>query len=170
MVHKELIKRSLRGKRPMFLQIGFVVMVLFVYMVSQPVKAQEIKSDTTKQEEDFIIYTPVEKNAGFPGGDEARVKFLLENIKYPREAIEKNWQGRVVVVFVVEIDGSLTNIEIGRSSGHSVLDEEAIRVVKLMPKWEPSEMYRKAIRTKYSMPIPFTLYDGKSEEKPIEEE
>ncbi len=92
----------------------------------------------------------------FPGGDYAREKFLIENIKYPEVAIKARVEGTVIVCFVIEPDGSVTNIEIVRGKDPH-LDAEALRVVKLMPKWKPAKQRGKAVRFRISMPVTFAL-------------
>ena len=106
---------------------------------------------TINEEPIFVI---VEDYPEYPGGDEARIKFLQENIVYPRIAGEMNMEGRVVISFVVEKDGSLTNFKVLRSV-HPRLDEMALRVAKLMPNWKPGKQRGVAVRTQYSMPITF---------------
>jgi len=98
----------------------------------------------------------VETMPEYPGGDEARIKFLAENLVYPQEAKEKKIEGRVFIGFVVEIDGSLTNFSVVRSI-HPLLDKEALRVVKLMPKWIPGEQRGKPVRVQFQIPVTFTL-------------
>ena len=150
---KTLMMIDLHRKPPMFLQIGFVAAFLFVCMVSQPVNAQKIKRNKTMQEKAVL-----EEDPEFPGGDSARVQFLTDNIVYPIVAREKGLQGRVIVSFVVEPDGSITNIKVAKSSKFSILDEEALRVVNLMPKWKPGKIHGRAARVQFQMPITFSLY------------
>ncbi len=102
------------------------------------------------------IFTIVEEQPSFPGGDEARIRFLSENIKYPESAKEISIQGRVYVTFVVETDGSISNITILRGIGGGC-DEEAVRVVSMMPRWEPGRQRGKAVRVQFNLPIKFTL-------------
>jgi protein TonB len=92
----------------------------------------------------------------FPGGEEARLKFLLQNVHYPPSAREMRLEGRVVIGFVVERDGSISNVQVIRSAS-STLDEEAVRVAKLMPKWQPGLQKGKAVRARFNMPITFSL-------------
>ena len=92
----------------------------------------------------------------YPGGDEARIKFLSENLVYPKIASDIGLEGRVFVRFVVEKDGSLTNFEIARGVA-PVLDNEAMRVVKMMPNWTPGKQRSKTVRVQYQIPITFTL-------------
>lgn len=102
------------------------------------------------------IFTVVEEEPSFPGGEAARKKFLSENIKYPPMAKEAGIQGRVFVTFVVEKDGSITDVKVLRGIGGGC-DEEAVRVVKLMPKWQPGKQRNKAVRVQFNMPIDFKL-------------
>jgi len=107
------------------------------------------------EEEVFVI---VEQVPEYPGGDEARLNFLRNNIKYPQMAREAGIQGTVYVSFVVEKDGSVTQVKIARGIGGGC-DEEAIRVTKMMPKWKAGKQRGKEVRVSYNMPIKFTLQD-----------
>jgi len=109
-----------------------------------------------KEVEEVEIFTVVEESPGFPGGDEARIKFLQNNIKYPQMARESNIQGTVYVTFVVEKDGRVTDVRVLRGIGGGC-DEEAIRVIKAMPKWNPGKQRGKPVRVQFNMPIKFTL-------------
>jgi TonB family protein len=102
------------------------------------------------------ILPVVEQNPEYPGGDEARLNFFRENMVYPTEAKEKGIQGRVYVSFVVDKDGSITDVTVLRGIGGGC-DEEAVRVVKMMPKWKPGEQRGERIRVSYSLPIKFSL-------------
>jgi len=101
-------------------------------------------------------YLMVEKNPQFAGGLDAFYKFLGKNIRYPVTARRKNIQGRVVISFVVEADGTLSDFSVLRSVGDGI-DEEAMRVIKLSPKWLPGMKNGKAVRVKYAVPISFTM-------------
>jgi len=92
----------------------------------------------------------------YPGGDDARLWFLRRNVRYPEAAMKAGIQGVVVVVFIIETDGSLSNIEVTKSIGGGC-DEEAIRVVKLMPRWEPAKRTGKSVRVVIRMPIVFRM-------------
>lgn len=92
----------------------------------------------------------------FPGGESGMMKFLTENVKYPKEALDKGITGRVLVEFVVERDGSINDVKIMKSVD-PILDNEAIRIVKAMPKWEPGTMNGKAVRVKHTLPVTFRL-------------
>jgi periplasmic protein TonB len=106
--------------------------------------------------EEAEIFTVVESMPGYPGGDAARMKFLQENIKYPQMARESGIQGTVYATFVVEIDGSVTDVRIVRGIGGGC-DEEAIRVIEAMPSWNPGMQRGKPVRVQFTMPIRFTL-------------
>ncbi len=92
----------------------------------------------------------------FPGGDAALMQFLAKNVKYPVKAEEKGIQGRVVVTFYVEEDGSISDVQVEKSV-HPSLDKEAIRVVKSMPRWTPARKGSEAIRFKCTTPVTFRL-------------
>jgi len=102
------------------------------------------------------IFTVVEEAPSYPGGDEARIKFLQENIKYPQMARESGISGTVYVTFVVERDGNVTDVKVMRGIGGGC-DEEAIRVIKAMPKWNAGKQRGKPVRVQFNMPIKFTL-------------
>ncbi|MDL2255834.1 energy transducer TonB [Parabacteroides sp. OttesenSCG-928-K15] len=109
-----------------------------------------------EEESDDHIFTVVEKAPMFPGGEAALLKFVTGAIKYPIIAQENGIQGRVVVTFVVNRDGSVVDAEIVRGQDPS-LDKEALRVIGTMPKWSPGEQRGKPVRVKYTMPIHFRL-------------
>ncbi len=102
------------------------------------------------------VFDVVEQMPSFPGGNEALMKFLSDNVKYPVVAQENGVQGRVVVSFVVEKDGSITDVKVVRSVDPS-LDKEAARVVKSMPRWIPGKQNGAAVRVKYNVPVSFRL-------------
>ena len=104
------------------------------------------------------VYQIVEEMPKFPGGEPAMFKFISENVKYPQEAKDKNISGRVFVNFVVEKDGSVDEVKVLRSIGGGC-DEEAVRVVKSMPKWTPGKQKGKPVRVSYIIPFVFKL-DG----------
>jgi len=106
--------------------------------------------------DDEKAFEIVEKMPEFPGGDKALLEFLSKNIKYPVEAQKKGLQGRVVVGFVVEKDGSLSDVKTAKSVD-PLLDQEAMRVVKSMPKWLPGRQKGKAVRVKFNVPISYQL-------------
>ena len=106
--------------------------------------------------EETKIFTVVEQMPMFPGGDAALMGYLRDNMHYPTVAAENGVQGRVVVGFVVERDGSITDVNVLRSVDPS-LDREAMRVVKGMPRWTPGKQNGSAVRVKYQVPVTFRL-------------
>lgn len=102
------------------------------------------------------VFEVVEQMPSFPGGEKALLEYLGNNIKYPVVAQENGVQGRVVISFVVEKDGSITDVKVARSVDPS-LDKEATRVVKSMPKWIPGKQNGSAVRVKYTVPVAFRL-------------
>ena len=102
------------------------------------------------------VFQIVEQMPQFPGGEQALMEFVAKSVVYPEEAKEKNISGRVFVSFVVEKDGSVSNVKVLRGIGGGC-DEEAVRVIKSMPKWEPGKMKGKPVRVSYQIPFNFKL-------------
>ena len=109
------------------------------------------------------VYNAVEKMPEFPGGEQAMMKFIAENVTYPEKAKEEGVMGRVFLSFVVEKDGSVNEVRVLRGIGGGC-DEEAVRVIKSMPKWKPGIQDGKAVRVNYQIPIHFKLWDGQEHE------
>ncbi|MBR4828357.1 MAG: energy transducer TonB [Muribaculaceae bacterium] len=101
------------------------------------------------------VYDQVEEMPEFPGGMPAMIEFLQTNIKYPKDAIKQEVGGRVMVMFVVETDGSISNVRVARKVFPS-LDKEAVRVVKAMPKWKPGKEKGRLVRVNYTLPVVFS--------------
>ena len=102
-------------------------------------------------------YEVVEVMPKFKGGESAMMEFLMMNMKYPQAAVKAKQQGRAIVGFVVRKDGTVSDVHITKSAGYAVLDEEAMRVVKSMPAWEPGKQKGKPVNVKYNVPITFRL-------------
>ncbi|HEY5327935.1 MAG TPA: TonB family protein, partial [Mucilaginibacter sp.] len=119
-----------------------------------------LSSDDTIPGHEELIFTSVEQVPEFPGGVEAFGDFLAKTIKYPVELRLNKIQGRVIVSFIVETDGSLSNFRVARGIGYGA-DEEAIRALALSPKWKPGIQNGHLVRVAYSVPIAFTLDDTK---------
>jgi protein TonB len=115
--------------------------------------APEIEEEEVVEAE---VFTIVEEMPSYPGGDAKMYEYLGKNIKYPQIARESSIQGRVFVNFVVEPDGSVSNVKVLRGIGGGC-DEEAMRVVKTMPKWKPGKQRGKAVRVSYTLPVVFKL-------------
>ncbi len=114
------------------------------------------QNQAEKQENADFNMAQVDVRPEFPGGDMAMFKYLMENITYPEDAVKDSIQGKVNVSFVVTANGSIDDIEVRKSISPS-LDEEAIRVVKSMPKWKPGEKGGKKVSCQYMLPITFKL-------------
>ena len=110
----------------------------------------------TKQS-DSKVFVAVEVMPKFKGGESAMMEFLTMNMKYPQAAVKAKLQGRAIVGFIVRKDGTISDVHITKSAGYAVLDEEAMRVVKSMPAWEPGKQKGKPINVKYFVPITFRL-------------
>ena len=115
--------------------------------------APEVVDEEVVEQEIFKI---VEEMPSFPGGEAKLMEYVGKNIKYPQIARETGIQGRVFVNFVVEPDGSVSNVTVLRGIGGGC-DEEAMRVVKNMPKWKPGKQRGKAVRVQYMLPVNFRL-------------
>ena len=101
------------------------------------------------------VYDVVEQMPEFPGGMPAMIEFLQTNLNYPKDAKKQNVGGRILVMFVVEADGSISNVRVAKKIFPS-LDAEALRVVKAMPKWNPGKEKGKPVRVNFSLPIVFS--------------
>ena len=119
-------------------------------------KAKEVIADEKPKEEETKVFDVVEQMPQFPGGNAALFEYLSKHIKYPVIAEENGIQGRVIVTFVVERDGSITDVKVVKSVDPS-LDKEAQRVVKSMPRWIPGKQNGSAVRVKYTVPVTFRL-------------
>lgn len=113
-------------------------------------------SDDDEEVDEAEIFTVVESMPSFPGGMGELMKFLSQNINYPTLAKESGIQGRVFINFVVEPNGKISNVKVLRGIGGGC-DEEAVRVVKSMPKWSPGKQRGKPVRVSYNLPVKFTL-------------
>ena len=117
------------------------------------VQEKAVEVAPPKSDEPFLF---VEQQPEFPGGMEALAKFLQKSLQYPGQAARSNISGRVFVSFIVGTDGTLTDVQVPRGIGFGC-DEEAIRVVKAMPRWKPGKQSGRAVRVRYNLPIVFAL-------------
>lgn len=136
----------------LFKTISLFVLLLMIGAFTLNVSAQEKKSDKNAD----VVYTVVEKEAEFPGGFEAMNRFLSENIKYPTLAKQKNIQGKVIISFIIEKNGSISDIKVIKDIGEGC-GEEGVRIVKLMPKWKPAQQRGEPVRQQFLLPISFNL-------------
>ena len=170
MMNKKRTKEIGRTKYLMFLPLAALLMIVSnietVARTTEKIAADVIENIAPQLERvvpspqdtaviNNTIFEVVEKMPKFPGGMEACIKFLSDNIQYPEEAKKAKTEGRVVLQYVVNQDGSISDIKVIRKVSPA-LDAEAIRVVKSMPKWEPGMQRGMAVRVKYTIPIMFS--------------
>ncbi len=123
--------------------------------VQEQVVVKEPEPEVQKPKEEQI-FVAVEQPAEFPGGMAALMRWLNNNMRYPEAAQQNDIQGRVIVNFVVEKDGSIANVKIAKGVDKD-LDREALRVVKKMPKWQPGKNNGVAVRSYFNLPVTFRL-------------
>ena len=102
------------------------------------------------------VYDVAEQMPEYPGGMPAMFEFLMNNMQYPKDAEKQKVEGRVLVMFVVETDGSISDVKVAKKTFPS-LDAEAVRVVQSMPKWTPGRDKGKVVRVQYTLPVSFRL-------------
>lgn len=136
----------MKTRKNVSLKVALMMLVLlFSFMTS-----------TAQTKKNNMVFDVVEVMPQFPGGQIAMLKYIMENIKYPKQIMEEGIQGRVTVSFIVEKDGRVSNVRLLRSVQPS-LDKEAIRVVKSMPKWTPGKHNGKPVRVRFNLPVMFKL-------------
>lgn len=121
-----------------------------------PPPAPVVTPPAKEEEDENKVFMIVEQQPEFPGGTAALMKWLSTNVRYPEVAIENNIQGRVIVSFVVEKDGSTTDVKVVRGVDPA-LDKEAIRLASSMPKWSPGKQRGKPVRSRFTLPVAFQL-------------
>ncbi len=126
------------------------LLLMLLFFIGLTVNAQTLKTTNGK------VYDTVDVMPEYPGGFETMVKFLSSNMIYPKEAQKKGLEGRSLVSFIVEKDGALSNITVKKSAG-KMFDDEAMRVVKKMPKWKPGRKDGKLVRVHFNLPVQFSL-------------
>ena len=102
------------------------------------------------------VFDVVEQMPEYPGGPSALIEYLSQNVKYPEDAKQQKIEGRVLATFVVETDGSVSNVEVVKPAFPS-LDAEAVRLLSAMPKWTPGKQNGKVVRVKFTVPINFAM-------------
>ena len=136
----------MKTRKNVSLKVALMMLVLlFSFMTST---AQTKKND--------MVFDVVEVMPQFPGGQIAMLKYIMENIKYPEQAMKEGIQGRVAVSFIVEKDGSISDVK-PILSVHPLLNKEAVRVVESMPKWTPGKQNGKPVRVRFNVPVMFKL-------------
>jgi len=129
-----------------------ILMLLMAGCCLMTANAQKTVVSQTNQK----VFDTVEQMPEYPGGMQAMIEFLQTNMKYPEDAAKQKVEGRVMVQFVVETDGSVSDVHVAKQVFPS-LDAEAIRVVQAMPKWTPGKEKGKVVRVKYNLPIVFRM-------------
>ena len=117
---------------------------------------QAQKTVVSQKEQKPEVFMVVENMPEYPGGNEAMIAFFAKNMKYPADAQKNKVQGRVLVTFVVERDGTITDVQVAKPTFPS-LDDEAMRLVKKMPKWKPGTQRGVPVRVKFTLPVVFKL-------------
>ncbi len=136
----------MKTRKNVSLKVALMMLVLlFSFMTST---AQTKKND--------MVFDVVEVMPQYPGGQIAMMKYIMENIKYPKQAMKERIQGRVTVRFIVEKDGSISDVK-PILSVHPLLNKEAVRVVESMPKWTPGKQNGKPVRVRFNLPVMFKL-------------
>ncbi len=132
----------------------FFILLLSMLLAGGVAMAQSNGSATVGGE----IYTVVEQSPDFPGGEDALIQWLGTHVQYPEEAKKKAVEGTVFVTFVVEKDGSISDVKVLNPKAETaVLEQEAVRVVRTMPKWKAGKSHGKKVRVQFNLPIVFKL-------------
>jgi TonB family protein len=136
---------------------GIGLIAIFISIVSVPASAQinPIVDSLKCIDCDW----PSIEMPTFPGGMDALCRFITKNLEYPKKAMEDNDTGRVRVMFVVSNRGSVQDVKVRKSSGFSLLDSAAVKVIKMMPKWVPGKRNGQPCAVGYTIPIVFELTD-----------
>ena len=158
MMNKQTSNPLARFKYLLFVPLAIALLAMNSTTIRANVQKKVVKTTKTTKKADASnkVYEVVEQMPTFPGGDAALMKYLAENIKYPVSAQKAKEQGRVVVQFIVEKDGTVTGVKTVRSVTPA-LDAEAVRVIKAMPKWTPGKQGGQPVRVNYNVPVSFRL-------------
>lgn len=132
------------------------LVALLLILCPMTISASTAVNANTTNQKSHKVYEMVEEMPMFPGGQKEMMTFLSKTTKYPAKAVKKKIQGRCLVQFIVEKDGSISNVRV-MSKVHPLLDAEAIRVVKSMPRWMPGRLKGKPVRVKFNLPVTFCL-------------
>ena len=136
----------MKTRKNVSLKVALMMLVLlFSFMTS-----------TAQTKKNNMVFDVVEVMPQYPGGQIAMMKYIMENMKYPEQAMKEGIQGRVTVRFIVEKDGSISDVK-PVLSVHPLLNKEAVRVVESMPKWTPGKHNGKPVRVRFNLPVMFKL-------------
>ena len=158
MMNKQTSNPLARFKYLLFVPLAIALLAMNSTTIRANVQKKVVKTTkaTKKTSANDKVYEVCEQMPTFPGGDAALMKYLAENIKYPVSAQKAKEQGRVVVQFIVEKDGTVTGVKTVRSVTPA-LDAEAVRVIKAMPKWTPGKQGGQPVRVNHNVPVSFRL-------------
>ena len=158
MMNKQTSNPLARLKYLLFVPLTIALMAMNSSVIRANIQKEEVREAQTvkKAAPDNKVYEVCEQMPSYVGGQPALMKYLIENVRYPKAAVEAKQQGRVVVQFVVEKDGAVSGVKLLKSVT-PLLDAEAIRVVKAMPKWNPGKKDGKLVRVRYALPVSFRL-------------
>ena len=137
----------------LMMTVGNIACAQNVPLIIDPDKVDQYLAE---RKDTINVYDCVEQMPSFPGGTQKLKEFIEKNLRYPKELEESCVQGRVIVRFIVERNGKLSNVKVVKSV-HPVLDKEALRIVKLMPRWIPGRQNGITVRVKCYIPIIFRL-------------
>ncbi len=144
--------------------IAILFVLVYAIAIAQTPENRNPEYTATDTTDEGVIYTIVEQMPYFPGGEEALLKYLGKNIKYPEIARDANTQGTIFLTFVIDEDGEVTKVQVLRGlTGKGAKDcaDEAVRVVSEMPTWAPGIQNKKAVKVQYNLPLKFTMRSGK---------
>ena len=167
MMNKKRTHTTGRIKYALFVPLAAALLIASNISCISSEKQEEISEKQESRAAEGEVFQVVEEMPEFPGGMGECMKWLGQNIKYPADAKEKGVQGRVIVQFVVEKDGTIVNAKVVRGVDPD-LDAEALRVVNQSPKWKPGKQKGEAVRVKYTLPIMFRLGNDSSDSKAAE--
>ena len=167
MMNKKRTHTAGRIKYALFVPLAAALLIASNISCISSEKQEEISEKQESRAAEGEVFQVVEEMPEFPGGMGECMKWLGQNIKYPADAKEKGVQGRVIVQFVVEKDGTIVNAKVVRGVDPD-LDAEALRVVNQSPKWKPGKQKGEAVRVKYTLPIMFRLGNDSSDSKAAE--
>lgn len=158
-LERELARRQTMGKAVCISGIAASALLGMPAAAQMATSALPAANDTAvaipEEELEGEIFVVVEEKPEFPGGQEAFLQFLKENVHYPEDAVKEGKEGRAICQFVVWKDGTIRNIEVVRSAGDERFDQEALRVLKSMPVWKPGKQRGRYVSVKYVVPFNF---------------
>lgn len=173
MMNKKRTRTAGRIKYALFVPLAVALLIASnISCISNEKKNEQATSTSEAKVEPQVdengVYMVCEEMPKFPGGMAECMKFLGKNIQYPTQAIENGTQSRVLVQFIVQKDGSITDAIVARGVD-PLLDKEALRVINSMPKWEPGKHKGEAVSVKYTVPVLFRLGEDDTQKKEVKD-